>query len=706
MSTNSSVAQSTFDSSDLIPSDSIEMTTAVYTSRAVGSYLLLFALVFGIAASVNRRSLPPQVANNGAWMTTVFIQFVILPAVGFGLVKALGLGFASGITLLLITTSPGGAYSNWFCSVFNGDVALSITLTSISTMIGIVLIPCNLILYTANAYGEESVDSIPWGSVYVSIFVILAATFMGLYCSARLDSTPFNVIANSMGHISGGSLVLFTIIVIVYADGTEINLFGQSWGFYIGVASPCVVGLILSLVFSAWFNLAKPERISVALECFYQNHSIGTALALAMFKGDTLSNVLAIPLYYGIVQFVVMFSYCIIVWKLGWTKAPKDVTFWMMILKPYEVLSLENKEPKERDASSTNDVRVISDAHVVNVVDEFVDNVFVDVELGSPIIVNLSQDNTTDVYVDDDPRVKKPKKFIFGNKAKVMDAQAPTISPTSVLAPEAFAHSTAKKAGSFKRKKKFGRKSHALKELMIEETINEDSLAEDPDISIAGESDLESGLSVSVYGEDISLSGFSATRPSSQASKRNKNRINNFTSQSKNQDNIENLESMQAKHTDTTEPEQDFKGLPLVVDVSDSAIDQFDEVSLHENEVSVDKKHTTNTPSPDIKSPLQTEKNENQELSNEPNEIRAQRSDAAEKVESSTNKSNDAATMSLEEQASDIVDKPAESSVEETETVEAPLEDNTKANNEQTSIMQETAEEEIGGDDRDKNDEV
>ena len=44
------------------------------------------------------------------------LQFVVLPFLGFAVVKVAELDQVMGITLLIITSSPGGAYSNWFCS--------------------------------------------------------------------------------------------------------------------------------------------------------------------------------------------------------------------------------------------------------------------------------------------------------------------------------------------------------------------------------------------------------------------------------------------------------------------------------------------------------------------------------------------------------------------------------------------------------------
>jgi predicted Na+-dependent transporter len=74
--------------------------------------LLLFLLVFGMSATVDMRSLVAQMQNRKAIVTCLCLQFGLLPLLGFCVVKILELDEALGITLLVVTSSPGGSYSN------------------------------------------------------------------------------------------------------------------------------------------------------------------------------------------------------------------------------------------------------------------------------------------------------------------------------------------------------------------------------------------------------------------------------------------------------------------------------------------------------------------------------------------------------------------------------------------------------------------
>jgi predicted Na+-dependent transporter len=78
----------------------------------IGNFLL-FALVFGMSATVDTECMKQQVKNKKAILLGIFCQFILLPFIGFATVNILKLDASIGITLLVVTSSPGGSYSNW-----------------------------------------------------------------------------------------------------------------------------------------------------------------------------------------------------------------------------------------------------------------------------------------------------------------------------------------------------------------------------------------------------------------------------------------------------------------------------------------------------------------------------------------------------------------------------------------------------------------
>jgi predicted Na+-dependent transporter len=159
-----------------------------------------------MSATVDIDHLRRQLRNRNALLTGISLQFFILPFLGFAVVKLLRMNAPMGITLLVITSSPGGSYSNWWCSMFNADLALSVTMTAISTLLSVIMLPVNLILYATNSYSSAVVKSLDWYSLFVSLVVVIGAISTGLICSARNNSHQFNLTANKVCPCLGPSM--------------------------------------------------------------------------------------------------------------------------------------------------------------------------------------------------------------------------------------------------------------------------------------------------------------------------------------------------------------------------------------------------------------------------------------------------------------------------------------------------------------------
>jgi hypothetical protein len=76
--------------------------------------VLLFTLVFAMSATVDIDCMKEQLRNKKAILLGVFCQFFLLPFLGFATVNLLNLSAPIGITLLVVTSSPGGSYSSWY----------------------------------------------------------------------------------------------------------------------------------------------------------------------------------------------------------------------------------------------------------------------------------------------------------------------------------------------------------------------------------------------------------------------------------------------------------------------------------------------------------------------------------------------------------------------------------------------------------------
>lgn len=330
---------------------------AIDTLRYIGSTLLFF-LVFGMSATVDVESLKAQLRNTKAVGVGLLLQFIILPLIGYITVKLFDFDHASGLILLVVTSSPGGSYSNWWCSMFNADLALSVTLTAISTCLSVIILPFNLLLYSRLAYGDDLADIIDWGSLAIAVLLVICAVSCGLLSSALMKSHDFNLHANRVGNIAGIILVIFS--AILSSSNENARIWDRDAQFYCGVAIPSFMALIISNIVTIALKLPHVEVVTISIESCYQNIGIAMSVALATFNGEALARAVAVPFYYGVIQAVLTFVYSIIAWKMGWTKAPANIPFWTMICTSYEILCLELEDGI--DNKQVDDFLYVNDA--------------------------------------------------------------------------------------------------------------------------------------------------------------------------------------------------------------------------------------------------------------------------------------------------------------------------------------------------------
>jgi len=329
-----------------------EDSTGVIISSTI-SNLLLFFLIFGLSATVNLRDLKQQLTNKFAILSGIAMQFVVMPLLGFISILIFsqwGFSRAMGVSLLVVTASPGGSYSNWWCSLFNAELALSVAMTSVSSLLSIGLLPANLFLYGYLAYGlilvedgeAEGIDivsSLDYGAIFITLGVVMGAILGGLFVGYHCNSNQFHKRANYFGSICGITLILFSAFLgSGGASGTDTNFWSLPWSFYVGTAFPCMIGIALANLISRSFRLSYPEVVAISIECCYQNTAIGTSVAVTMFSDPTeQAEAVSVPLVYGMVEAILIGFYCIWAWKAGWTKAPADEKLCVVMIKTYEV---------------------------------------------------------------------------------------------------------------------------------------------------------------------------------------------------------------------------------------------------------------------------------------------------------------------------------------------------------------------------------
>lgn len=327
--------------------------------KQVASNVLLFFLVFGLAVTVDPIAFKRRFKKPLPLIIGLSCQFVILPLLGF---VCCVLFFQDeplyGIPLIATASSPGGSYSNWWCSIFNADLPLSMAMTTASSLMSALTLPANILLYTELAFPKETQVKLSWEGMFTTISIVIVAIFSGLFFGKNYPRYTQKL--NAVGNVCGVALVLMGFFL---SSNSSSPIWDRDWKFYVGVTLPCVLGLVISLGTARVLKLKRPSCLAVAIEVCYQNTAIPLAVILNSFSDDpkycggesteetcdAVGLALGVPTYYQTVQIFSLAVCCLCCWKGGWTLAPKDESFFNVIGRNYQVPEKEDDDENEEE---------------------------------------------------------------------------------------------------------------------------------------------------------------------------------------------------------------------------------------------------------------------------------------------------------------------------------------------------------------------
>lgn len=258
----------------------------------VAAFLFLTMLGMGAALSVDDflrvakrpRTLLVGLASQYGWM----------PLVAFGLATLLGLPNTLAIGLIVMGCSSGGTTSNLFSFWAGADLALSISMTLVSTVAAFVLMPLVLTLYTAPFTGEEL--EIPISNVILTLVAVLIPVSAGVALRSWRPAAAERAVR--VGSLSGIAVILLVIVSNALEDADMIASFTAAEWFAAAALGP--FGFAFGALGAALAGAGVPQRRAITLETGIQNAPLALGIIIASFTGAAQAEILRIPLLYGV----------------------------------------------------------------------------------------------------------------------------------------------------------------------------------------------------------------------------------------------------------------------------------------------------------------------------------------------------------------------------------------------------------------------
>ncbi|MGJ9403168.1 bile acid:sodium symporter family protein [Arthrobacter sp. KK5.5] len=207
----------------------------------------------------------------------VAAQYVIMPLLGLGISVLLQLPPALAAGVILVGCAPGGTASNVVAYLAKGDVALSVTMTSVSTLIAPLLTPL-LTLWLAGQY--MPVDA---GSMALSIVqIVLIPVVLGLVARSLIPA----VVTRVLPALPWVSVLAITFVVMAVVAGSAAAIFSAGLLILLAVVLHNGSGYLIGYGVAKAFKLPVPSRRTMAVEVGMQNSGLAAGLAKQFFTPE------------------------------------------------------------------------------------------------------------------------------------------------------------------------------------------------------------------------------------------------------------------------------------------------------------------------------------------------------------------------------------------------------------------------------------
>lgn len=203
-------------------------------------------------------------------------QFSIMPLVALGLVKGLGLPREIAVGLILVGCSPGGVSSNIMSFLCKGDVAFSVGITSLSTLLAPITTPL-LMLYLAGEQVEVDAIGMFKSILYLTILPIAVGFTINAFFSRREGFAQFKKL------LPGIAVLALAAIVggVVSAQGARIAHTGVL--IFVAVFLHNSLGYVFGYLTGVVARFTNPKKRTIAIEVGMQNAGLATVLATGHF---------------------------------------------------------------------------------------------------------------------------------------------------------------------------------------------------------------------------------------------------------------------------------------------------------------------------------------------------------------------------------------------------------------------------------------
>ena len=241
--------------------------------------IVLALIMLGLGLGLSIKDFTRILRTPKDFFVGFFSQLVILPIIALGVALILDLPTPIAVGLMIIAAAPGGVTSNVLTKFANGDVALSISLTAVVSLISIISVPF-VVITSASILGVTVAEDISMTGIALKMaLVVTVPVIIGMIIRGFAE----NFISSKINIINKLTGWLFVIVFIAIWIEEKDNIFT-----YLAQAGLAVLILNVAMMTLAYFIAKKfvtgiPQQKCIALECGLQNGTLAVFVATLIF---------------------------------------------------------------------------------------------------------------------------------------------------------------------------------------------------------------------------------------------------------------------------------------------------------------------------------------------------------------------------------------------------------------------------------------
>ncbi|XP_077978178.1 ileal sodium/bile acid cotransporter-like [Glandiceps talaboti] len=241
-------------------------------------------------------------------------QFGVMPSLGFGLAHLFKLPPNMAVGLIIVACCPGGLLSNFYAFWTEGDPTLSVCMTTVSTIVGIGMMPLCIYLYT-QSWIKLSTTLIPsTRDIIISLIILLVPVAFGMLIKWKWPKP-----AEKIGLMLNIFIIIgFIISIILYVIAFK-PVFQSSWRPYLVAFTYPVLSYIIGYCIAWIFKRNKYQCRTIAFETGVQNGALALSLInLLLLQGEEagpgIGQMMVIPILHTLAVMLEGFTVVIFYW--------------------------------------------------------------------------------------------------------------------------------------------------------------------------------------------------------------------------------------------------------------------------------------------------------------------------------------------------------------------------------------------------------